>query len=108
LKPELIPCSIANPDLSQHPTCGLCLLSLDQSLPTTDLAARLAEINAALGEKTRRLSHRVVVRIIRQEEMDETTRKFLAVVQASDLSALSNTITPELVAFIQGLLGRDA
>ena len=37
-------------------------------------------------------------------QADERLDDFLSIVQASDLSALSNTLTPELVTFIRGML----
>jgi hypothetical protein len=57
-----------------------------------------------LGAKNRRLSSLLVERIL-QGHTDERLDAFLKIVQASDLSALSNTLTPELVAFIRRMLG---
>ena len=41
---------------------------------------------------------------ILQGETDEQFDEFLKIVQASDLSALSNTLSAELVTFIRALL----
>ena len=68
------------------------------------LAGLLASIDAELGGKNRKLSNLLVERII-QGQTDERLDEVLKMVQASDLSALSNTITPELVAFIGRMLG---
>ena len=77
---------------------------LEQSLPTAQLARLLAAIDVNLGTKNRRLSNLLVERIL-QGYTDERLDDFLKIVQASDLSALSDTLTPEVVAFIQRMLG---
>jgi hypothetical protein len=79
-------------------------------LPQSGLAHQLAEIDATLTEKNRTLSGLVVERIIDRPEnalrVSLRVQQFLAVIQASDLSALSNTINPDLVEFIQNMLKR--
>ena len=79
-------------------------MSLEQSLPTAQLARLLVAIDVDLGAKNRRLSSLLVERIL-QGYTDERLDDFLKIVQASDLSALSDTLTPEVVAFIQRMLG---
>ena len=106
LGPVLPPCAVTASDLllDSIPWCDSCRLSLSQSLPTTGLAGLLASIDVELGAKNRVLSNLLVERII-QGQADERLDDFLKIVQASDLSALSNTITAELLAFIRQLLG---
>ncbi|MFQ6028379.1 MAG: DUF6079 family protein [Dehalococcoidia bacterium] len=100
-------CSIEPQDLKleDDPHCLSCVLTLDQSLSTASLSGKLAEIDATLAEKNRALSNLVVERILtRSRGINPRIQRFIAVVQASDLSALSNTISPDLVRFIRGML----
>lgn len=92
-----------NLDLSERPACQFCGLRLDQTLPVETLAGVLATIDARLGEKNRRLSNLLVEKIL-QGQMNQRLEDFLKIVQASDLSALSNTISAELVNFIRRML----
>jgi hypothetical protein len=90
-------------DLSETPACRFCGLRLDQTLPVETLAGVLAIIDARLGEKNRQLSNLLVERIL-HGQLDQRLEDFLKIVQASDLSALSNTISAELVDFIRRIL----
>lgn len=90
-------------DLEEAPACPHCGLRLDQTLPIETLAGLLATIDNALGEKSRRLSNLLVEKIL-HGQVDQRLEDFLKIVQASDLSALSNTISAELVGFIRGML----
>ena len=105
LDPGPAACTVAAADLrlESTPWCGSCRLSLDQTLMTAQLSRLGAAIDVDLGAKNRQLSISLVERII-QGQADERLEEFLMVVQASDLSALSNTLTPDLVAFIRRLL----
>ena len=105
LGPVLPSCTVAPSDLQldSTPWCHSCRLTLAQTLPATQLARLLAAIDGELGAKSRQLSNLLVERII-QGQADERLDDFLKIVQASDLSALSNTITAELVAFIRRVL----
>ena len=104
LGPSPCPVPAADLRLESAPWCESCRLSLEQSLPTAQLARLLAAIDVNLGTKNRRLSNLLVERIL-QGYTDERLDDFLKIVQASDLSALSDTLTPEVVAFIQRMLG---
>ena len=106
LGPVLQACAVPPADLllDSTPWCDSCRLSLAQSLPSAALARLLASIDVELGAKNRELSNLLVERII-QGQADERLDDFLKIVQASDLSALSNTITVELLAFIRRMLG---
>ena len=106
LGPVLPSCTVAPLDLllDSIPWCDSCRLTLTQTLQTTRLSRLLASINGELGAKSRQLSNLLVERII-QGQADERLDDFFRIVQASDLSALSNTITAELVAFIRRVLG---
>jgi hypothetical protein len=90
-------------DLSETPACRFCGLRLDQTLPVETLAGVLATIDARLGGKNRQLSNLLVQKIL-QGQLDQPLEDLLKIVQASDLSALSNTISAELVGFIRRIL----
>ena len=101
--PDACLVSTADLDLQSVPWCQSCHLSLERSLPTEELARLLSAIDGVLGEKNRRLSNLLVERIL-QGNADERLEEFLNIVQASDLSALSNTLSEELLEFIRRLL----
>ena len=63
----------------------------------------MRDVGRALGEQNRRLSRMLVDRII-HDRVDQRLEAFLKTVQASDLSALSNTLNTELAMFIRKLL----
>ena len=90
-------------DLESGTECRSCHLSLTHSLPREELTRLLSVIDGVLGEKNRRLSSLLVERILRGES-DQRMVEFLNIVQASDLSALSDTLNEELLDFIRGLL----
>ena len=83
--------------------CAGCQMALGEIPPSTELAALSREVERALGEQNRRLSRCLVDKIIHGGE-DKRMDSFLRAVQASDLSALSNTLDHELAAFIRRLL----
>ena len=101
--PSLCPKSDGDLDLVDTPVCPSCRLTLEQSMDAEGLTRLLATIDAALGDKNRRLSNLVVDRIL-HGQVDQQLEEFLNIVLASDLSALSNTISEDLVAFLQRLL----
>ena len=72
-------------------------------MPVDQLARLVATMDADLGAKNRQLSTLLVEQIL-QGRQDERLDDLLKIVQASDLSALSNTITAELVGFIRGII----
>ena len=105
LGPGPPPCLVAGPDirLDSYPWCGSCQLTLVYDLPVNELARLTAAVDMDLGAKNRRLSTLLVERIL-QGKQDERLDDLLKIVQASDLSALSNTISAEVVGFIQGII----
>ena len=90
-------------DLESAPRCASCNLSLEWSIPTGDLARLASEIDGVLEDKNRRLSNLLVERVL-EGNNDQRLHDFIAIVQASDLSALSNTLNEDLLAFIRQLL----
>jgi len=90
-------------DLETVPVCPRCSLSLEWSIPFQELSRLDASIDSVLGEKNRRLSNLLVERIL-HGNTDQRLDDFLTMVQASDLSALSNTLNAELLDFLRDLL----
>ena len=90
-------------DLATVPWCDSCGLRLEQSLPIGQLDRVLAGIDMDLGGKNRNLSHLLVDQIL-QGSPDERLNDFLQIVQASGLSAPSNTLNPEIISFVRGML----
>ena len=105
LDPGPAACTVAAADLQLEstPWCGSCRLTLDQSLMIAQLTRLVTAIDVDLGAKNRQLSNLLVERII-EGQADERLEDFLMIVQASNLSALSNTLTPDMVTFIRGIL----
>ena len=90
-------------DLETAAVCPRCSLSLEWSIPSQELARLDASIESVLGEKNRRLSSILVERIL-HGTAGQRLGDFLTIVQASDLSALSNTLNAELLDLLRELL----
>jgi hypothetical protein len=90
-------------DLESAPRCPSRHLGLDWTIPTGDLARLASAIDGVLEDKNRRLSNLLVERVL-EGNNDQRLNDFIAIVQASDLSALSNTLNEDLLAFIPQLL----
>lgn len=99
------PCSVEGEslELENDPVCGSCGITLEQSLPLGELSRISSAIEANLAGQNRQLSNLLVGKIM-QEAHDPQLDDLLKIVQASDLSALSNTLTPDMVGFIRRLL----
>lgn len=91
--------------LETAPRCPGCALGLDQRLPVQELSRLGATIASLLGDKNRRLSNLLMEQVL-QGRADQRLDDFLKILQASDLSALSNTLSDELVAFLRQVLGQ--
>ena len=90
-------------DLSKEPYCSECRITLEQSVPTAELARLAPQVDMALGGKTQELSRRLVEKAL-AGRADERWLEFLQIVQASELSSLANTLDLELVSFIRQVL----
>jgi len=99
------PCSLLEEelDLTQEPTCPQCRISLEQVVPVAALARLTPQVAQAFGQKTQKLSKRLVENA-RSGHTDERWLEFLQIVQASELSSLANTLDNELVTFIRQVL----
>ena len=100
-------CSRQHPDLVEdlkdYPRCSGCRLALDQALSLDDLQRTIRAIEFDLEAQSRHLSILLVERIMRGEG-DHRLEDLLKIIQASDLAALCNTLSPELVGFIGQIL----
>ena len=90
-------------DLDTAPKCPSCHLSLEWTMPSADLVRLVSEIDGVLEDKNRQLSNLLVERVL-EGNNDQRLGDFIAIVQASDLSALSNTLNEDLLAFIRQIL----
>ena len=89
--------------LDSSPRCSQCQMALGETPPIEELELFAVEVDRALGEQNRRLSRILVGRII-HDRTDKRLENFLKVVQASDLSALSNILDDELAVYIRRLV----
>ena len=89
--------------LDTTPRCVECLMVLGEAPPTEALDRFVTDLDRALGEQNLRLS-RVLVERILHDRLDQRLEHFLKIVQAADLSALSNVLSGELAQFIRELL----
>ena len=101
--PPLCRADSADLDLDAAPGCPSCLLSLEWSIPRQQLERVASEIDGVLEDKNRRLSNLLVERVL-EGNNDQRLGDFMTIVQASDLSALSNTLNEDFWAFIRQLL----
>ena len=104
---DLGQCSQLQPELEEelrdHPRCSGCGLALDQVLSPEDLQRTIRAIEFDFEAQARRLSNLLVEKIMRGER-DQKLEDLLKIIQASDLTALFNTLSPELVGFIGQIL----
>ena len=89
--------------LGENPRCAECQMAHVEEPPTEELRVFLRHLERALAKQNRRLSHALVERIL-HDQVDQRLENFLKIVQASDLSGLSNTLDNELTLFIRQLL----
>ncbi len=85
--------------LIQRPSCPECGLSLTNAPRPEELQELVRGIQFDLAAQTRRLSNLLVRRLVdgtQNQQLDDLLR----IAEASDLTALSNTLNPELVEFI--------
>ena len=89
--------------IDMGPRCANCRMALGANPPTHELDLCLRDLDRALTEQNRRLSRVVVDRVL-HDKVDRRLDNFLKIVQASDTSALSNTLDDELAGYIRQLL----
>ena len=89
--------------LQRSSRCPNCQVALGERPAAQELELFLNDLDRSLGEQNRCLSYILVERIL-HDKIDQRLENFLKIVQASDLSALSNTLNSELVLFIRELV----
>ena len=97
-------CDVDSRNIPLHlsPRCS-CRMALGQAPPSSEVGLFHRDLERPLEEQNRRLSLALMERIL-HGRTDQRLEDFLRIVQASDLSALSNTLNDELAQFIQQLL----
>ncbi len=83
--------------------CPNCQMALGKTPPVQELELFQRGLDHALGEQNRRLSLVLVERLL-HGQIDQRLENFLKIVQASDLSALSNTLNADLAVFVRQFL----
>jgi hypothetical protein len=86
-----------------EPLCPECRISLNQNVPTAELARLAPQVDLALGGKTQKLSRRLVEKTLAGQP-NECWTEFIQIVQARELSSLANTLDNDLVTFIKQVL----
>ena len=90
-------------DLDSIPVCDSCRLTIGEMPPGRQVRAFATDLERALEEHNRRLSAVLVQRIL-HDRVDQPLENLLKIVQASDLTGLSDVLDYELAVFIQELL----
>ena len=100
---EVCPTPFSRLSLDRSPMCRRCGVVLGQRAPSQEAVSIIQEIERGLKEQNRRLSLRVIQRILHQPE-DERIDRFIQVVQASDVSGLVNVLDDHMVEFLREVL----
>ena len=100
---KLCPVSPEDLPLNLSPLCSTCNILLGQRPPQQEIRQVLRELDASLEQQNRRLSKRVIHKLLARRRQPHVER-FLKVVQASDLSGLANVLDDDLMQFIRELL----
>ncbi len=103
LLPQLTSCPAREVSVPEQPRCPNCRLALDAEPPQAEVQSLLAELDSSLRQQQRRLSTEAIRRILSRSTEPRLDR-FLKVVRASDLSALTEVLDDELVVFLRDLL----
>ena len=105
LKGTIKPCG-QSPEqlpLDLEARCPTCLIRLGQPVPETEVDLLLRRLEHALLAKSQALSRELTGRIL-EGRAGRRLDDFLKMVQASDLSALANTLDGDMAQFIRRLV----
>jgi hypothetical protein len=94
-------------NVDYHSTCPNCRLPLTATPAEEEVKRFSHDLDEALKQKTRQLATEAVSRVLARETGDRM-ETFLAAVQASDLAALVDVMSPDLAGFINRLLAAEA
>jgi DNA-binding CsgD family transcriptional regulator len=89
--------------LETEAVCPDCGLSLDQAAPTQRVDEALSHIDRACHRQMARLSSSAVQQVLRNSN-DARMDQFLKVVQASQLSSLSDILDDDLIGYLRRFL----
>ena len=89
--------------LETEAVCPDCGLSLDQTAPTQRVDEALSHIDRACHRQMARLSSSAVQQVLRNSN-DARVDQFLKVVQASQLSSLSDILDDDLIGYMRRFL----
>jgi len=92
--------------LETKAVCPDCGLSLDQTAPTQRVDEVLSHIDRACHRQMARLSSSAVQQVLRNSN-DARVDQFLKVVQASQLSSLSDILDDDLIGYLRRFLVED-
>jgi hypothetical protein len=98
---------VAQVNVEHRPVCAECSLRLSDQPPEPEVKAFLRDLDEALKRKTRQLAAEAVSRVLARGGNDDLVT-FLEAVQASDLAALVDVMSPDLAALIEQLLAAEA
>jgi hypothetical protein len=92
--------------LAERPICPECNFTLGVAAPLGEVRRVRHAIDRGLASQQRRLSQRVIARMLAQARPTEEARlaRFVQVVQAADLQGLAMVLDEEIVEFIRELL----
>lgn len=90
--------------LLEGPTCPTCAVSMDERVPTAEAERVLRGLRIALEQQQTRLASEAVRRILARG--GERLERFLSVVQASNVAALTRILDDDLLSFLDELLSQ--
>ena len=97
------PVTLESERIERFPRCTQCSLRFDSEPPNHEVEELGSYVTSALGEQCRRLSRRVVDRLLHSERTDRLQR-FIDVLQVSDVQGLAQVMDDNLVQFTRELL----
>ena len=100
---RMCPASGEDVALADHPMCPYCGLRLSEGVPHTEIEALLTDVEQCIQEQNRRLSLHGIQQILEQAD-EQMVDKLIRIVRMSDLGPLSNTLNPQVMAFLRAFL----
>ncbi|MFQ5613427.1 MAG: hypothetical protein ACE5H9_14975 [Anaerolineae bacterium] len=105
--PACVVTEVTAVEVDHQPTCRVCGLRLTDSPPEDEVTTFSTALDDALKRKTRQLAAEAVSRVLARSGRDDLTT-FVEAVQASDLAALVDVMSPDLADFINRLLAEES
>lgn len=94
-------------NVEYQPSCAACRLRLIDRPPEDEVKLFQRDLEDALKQKTRQLAAEAVKRVLAQSRRDDLTT-LIEAAQASNLTALVDAMSPDLVHFINRLLAEES